>query len=255
MNEYGFIITRHVNSELTNKYWNNCVKCIRHFYPYRKIIIIDDNSKKDYLKSFYNYENIEIIESEFPGRGELLPYYYYIKYKFFDNAIIIHDSVFFHTRINFEKLLGVKVLPLWYFYSDTESLSNTIDLVNALKNNIEIQNKLTMRNKILGMDNSNWFGCFGSQSFINRDFLIYLERKYSITNMTSVVKCRKDRCCLERVFGAIFCSECPLITEKKALLGNIFKYQKFSGYSYDNYENDIKNSKLPRPIVKIWTGR
>ena len=60
MNEYGFIITRHVNSELTNKYWNNCVKCIRHFYPYRKIIIIDDNSKKDYLKSFYNYENIDI---------------------------------------------------------------------------------------------------------------------------------------------------------------------------------------------------
>lgn len=255
MNEYGFIITRHVNSELTNKYWNNCIKCIRHFYPYRKIIIIDDNSNKDYLKSFYNYENIEVIESEFPGRGELLPYYYFIKNKFFDNAIIIHDSVFFHTRINFEKLIGIKVLPLWYFYSDTESIGNTIDLVRVLKNNNEVQNKLTLHNKILGMDNSNWFGCFGSQSFINRDFLIYLERKYNITNMTSVVKCRKDRCCLERVFGAIFCIEYPLITEKKALLGNIFNYQKFNHYSYDNYENDIKKNKLPRPIVKIWTGR
>ena len=79
MNNYGFIITRHVNSELTNKYWNNCVKCIRRFYPYRKIVIIDDNSNKDFVKSFYNFDNVEIIESKFPGRGELLPYYYFHK--------------------------------------------------------------------------------------------------------------------------------------------------------------------------------
>ena len=75
MNDYGFIITRHVISELTNKYWNNCIKCLRSFYPQKKIVIIDDNSNKDFLKSFYNFDNIEIIESEFPGRGELLPYY------------------------------------------------------------------------------------------------------------------------------------------------------------------------------------
>ena len=25
---YGFIITRHVNSDLTNLYWNKCIKCI-----------------------------------------------------------------------------------------------------------------------------------------------------------------------------------------------------------------------------------
>ena len=78
MDTYGFIITRHVNSEITNKYWNHCIKCIRTFYPYRKIVIIDDNSNQDFLISFHNYENIEIINSEFPGRGELLPYYYFI---------------------------------------------------------------------------------------------------------------------------------------------------------------------------------
>jgi hypothetical protein len=255
MNDYGFIITRHVNSELTNKYWNNCIKCIRHFYPYRKIVIIDDNSNKDFVISFYNYENIEIIESEFPGRGELLPYYYFIKNKFFENAIIIHDSVFFHSRINFEKILGIKVIPLWYFYSDNESISNTVEIVETLQNAIEIKNKLTMHNKILGIDKFNWFGCFGSQSFINHDFLLYLERKYKITNMTKAISCRKDRCCLERVFGAIFCSEYPLITKRKSLLGNIFKYQKFNGYSYDNYENDVKNRELPKPIIKVWTGR
>ena len=255
MNDYGFIITRHVNSELTNKYWNNCIKCIRRFYPYRKIVIIDDNSNKDFVISFYNYENIVIIQSEFPGRGELLPYYYFIKNKFFENAIIIHDSVFFHTRIHFEKLLGIKVLPLWHFYSDIESLSNTINIVSTLKNSNEIINKLTLNNKILGLDKFNWFGCFGSQSFINRNFLIYLETKYNITNMINVVKCRKDRCCLERVLGIIFCSEYSYITNKKSLFGNIFKYQNFGHYTYTNYKDDIKNKKITKPVIKVWTGR
>ena len=36
---FGFIITRHVNSEQTNKYWNHNVKLIRTFYPFKKIII------------------------------------------------------------------------------------------------------------------------------------------------------------------------------------------------------------------------
>ena len=45
------------------------------------------------------------------------------------------------------------------------------------------------------------------------------------------------------------------ITKKKALLGNIFKYQNFSKYTYENYEEDVKNNRLPRPIVKVWTGR
>jgi hypothetical protein len=255
MNDYGFIITRHVNSELTNKYWNNCVKCIRQFYPYRKIVIIDDNSNQDFIQSFYNYENIEIIQSEFPGRGELLPYYYFIKNKFFDNAIIIHDSVFFHTRINFEKLITFKVVPFWYFHSDIEYLSNTIDIISTLTNSFELRNKLTLNNKVLGLDNFNWFGCFGSQSFINRNFLIYLENKYKITNMINIVKCRKDRCCLERVFGVIFCSEYPLITEKRSLLGNIFNYQKFARYSFNNYEHDIQNKKITKPLIKVWTGR
>jgi len=118
MNSFGFIITRHVNSQNTNKYWNHSVKLLRTLYPNIKIVIIDDNSNKSFIKADFNYNNIEIIQSEFPGRGELLPYYYFIKHKFFENAIIIHDSVFIHKRINFNKLNGTKVLPLWYFNSD-----------------------------------------------------------------------------------------------------------------------------------------
>ena len=92
---FGFIITRHVNSDKTNKYWNQNVKLLRHYYPEQQIIVIDDNSVQDLVCADFEYKNITIIQSEYPGRGELLPYIYYLKYNWFDNAVIIHDSVFF----------------------------------------------------------------------------------------------------------------------------------------------------------------
>jgi len=138
MNDFGFIITRCVNSEKTNRYWNHSVKILRFFYPTKKIVIIDDNSDTNFLKADFDYSNVEIIQSEFPGRGELLPYYYFIKNKFFENAVIIHDSVFFHKRINFEVLNGTNVLPLWYFDGDNENESNTIKLIENLKNKIQL---------------------------------------------------------------------------------------------------------------------
>ena len=60
-------MTRHVNSVKTNKYWNNSIRCIRRFYPQKKIIIIDDNSNPEFLKAEYEYINLEIIQSEFCG--------------------------------------------------------------------------------------------------------------------------------------------------------------------------------------------
>jgi hypothetical protein len=68
--DYGFILTRHVNSEVTNKYWNQSVKLIRTHYPLRKIIIIDDNSNYKFVKADHDYQNLEVIQSEFTKRGE-----------------------------------------------------------------------------------------------------------------------------------------------------------------------------------------
>ena len=138
MNSFGFIITRHVNSESTNRYWNHSVKCLRTLYPLKKIIIIDDNSNYNFVKADFNYKNIEIIQSEFKGRGELLPYYYYLKNKFFENAVILHDSVFFHKRVYFEKFLGLKVIPLWFFYPDKENVVNTLRISNNLSNSVSL---------------------------------------------------------------------------------------------------------------------
>jgi hypothetical protein len=254
MDNYGFIITRHVNSEKTNNYWNQSVKLIRTLYPFKKIIIIDDNSNYQYVKQDFDYKNLEVIQSEFPGRGELLPYYYFLKHKFFKNAVIIHDSVFLHSRINFDVLNGINVLPLWFFYSDKENVDNTKRIAKKLKNNFLVVNKLDNDLNILGLKLDKWYGCFGVQSYINLKFLEHLENKYGITNMISAVKCRTDRCSLERIFGILFYNEFPRLHKLKSLFGDIMTYQKW-GYTYDEYIENLKKSSIPKSVVKVWTGR
>jgi hypothetical protein len=254
MNNFGFIIARHVNSQLTNKYWNNCVRCIRFFYPLKKIIIIDDNSNYDYVNDLYKLDNIEVIQSEFHGRGELLPYYYFLKYKFFDNAIIMHDSVFFHARINFEKLIGMPVLPLWHFESDKENSFNLLRVSDVLINNSNIKNSVNSNNYILPIKQMKWYGCFGVQSFINHNFLKFIENKYKISNLIQTIKCRKDRCCLERIMGIIFCNEYDKLLNIKSLFGDIFEKQTW-GYNFEQYMDDFEHKKISKPIIKVWTGR
>ena len=255
VNSYGFIITRHVNSEKTNNYWNRSIKLIRTFYPHRKIVVIDDNSNKEFIKAEFEYKNVIYEQSEYPGRGELLPYIYFLKNHYFDNAIIIHDSVFFHKRVNFEKLIGLDVLPFWHFNADKENFLNTQKISSVLKNNYELHQKINMNEiNILGLNKTEWNGCFGVQSFINYNFLNYINNKYKITNLLHVVKNRSDRCCLERLFGIIFSIESKTNIKNKSLFGHIHNYQNF-GYSYNEYMNDINNNKIPQYIVKVWSGR
>jgi hypothetical protein len=253
MDDFGFIITRHVISNKTNEYWNNSIKCLRKLYPLKKIIVIDDNSNYNFVKAYTNYENIEFIQSEFPGSGELLPYYYFYKNKFFKNAVILHDSVFFHRRVNFEKFSKIDVLPFWHFSADKENYMNSFYLISNMKNKHLIDKYLVPNNfQVLGYFN-NWNGCFGLQSYISSDFLSHIVNKYDLFELLNKVKTRLDRCCLERILGIIFYNESK--TKLNSLLGNIHNYQNFN-YSYDDYKRDLLiKKKLPQLIVKIWTGR
>jgi hypothetical protein len=255
MNSFGFIITRHVNSENTNKYWNHSIKLLRTLYPTTQIVIIDDNSNQNYLKSDFDYKNIKIIQSEFPGCGEFLPYYYYIKNKFFENAVILHDSVFIHKKLNFEILKGNKVLPLWHFNADKENISNTITIGENLKNSMSILKKLSLNDNVIGLPQIKWYGCFGSQSYINHNFLLQIENKYNITNLVRSIKNRPDRCCLERIMGCIFFTEDLTLFKKKSLFGDIMKYQKWGQLTFNKYMYNLKKGTINKSIIKVWTGR
>jgi hypothetical protein len=256
---FGFIITRHVTSEITNQYWNECIRCIRKYYPFitTKIVVIDDNSDQQFVSATYEYKNVIYVQSEFPGRGELLPYYYFYKNHYFDKAVIIHDSVFIQTKINFNKI-NLPVLPLWHFENEKkENLHNSLRIVNVLKNNYKIQEMLHDKNKyeILSFNNQNWYGCFGVQCMIHYDFLNSLQTKYGVFNMLTNIQCRPDRCCLERIMGILFALEYPLLNKFPSLLGNISTYCPW-GRTYQDHCNEIKERKRSKyPVVKVWTGR
>jgi hypothetical protein len=107
---------------------------------------------------------------------------------------------------------------------------------------------------MFNFSHSQWHGCFGCQSYINHKFLLYIEKKYNISYLIKVIKSRPDRCCLERIFGCIFFTECPEIIKTKSICGNIYNYQKW-GYNYETYIDDFKKRIINKPIIKVWTGR
>ena len=80
-NSFGFIVLRYVIDERTDQYWNYCYDRIRNFYPENHILMIDDNSNEQFLSKRELYKTT-IIKSEYPKRGELLPYLYYLKSSF-----------------------------------------------------------------------------------------------------------------------------------------------------------------------------
>ena len=252
MLSYGFIITRHVNSEKTNKYWNHAVRSIRRFYPFRKIVIIDDNSNQAFVKADFNYKNIQIVNSEYPGRGELLPYYYFHKNKYFNNAVILHDSVFFHKRIHFEKFNKVNVLPLWHF-DYNENMGNCSRLSRYLNHVYAIQKQIMPQDNMFSFKPSDiWYGCFGVQSYINHNFLSSIQQKYNLFGLLDGVLTRTDRCSLERIMGIIFHIESPNLYKRPSLFGDIWKYQQW-GYSFETYCTEYKG--IHKPLIKVWTGR
>jgi hypothetical protein len=241
----GFIIIRHVNSEKTNLLWQECYRCIRKFYN-NKIIIIDDNSNEEFLTSMI-IDNTEIIQSEFPKRGELLPYYYFLKYAWFDNAVILHDSVFIQKAIKFDKDNKF----LWHFSShEWDNSINEINLIKKLSNNTELLNFYNKKEE--------WYGCFGVMSFISYNTIHNINSKYNFFTLLKFIQARNDRMMLERIFAAILWYENDLKKDSCSYFGNIQNYCKWNfseKYTMNDYLEDKAKNQITLSIVKLWSGR
>lgn len=238
----GFIILRNVICEKTNEYWKECYRCIKKFYPRNRILIVDDNSNYSYVSN-YPLENTMLIKSEFPKRGEFLPYYYYLRTHFCDTAVILHDSVFIKQYIDFNVDDYKFILDFGKAnINDTSSLPYQAKLLNAL--NSEKLNKF-YRTK----DDNMWKGCFGCMSIIKYNYLKNIDNEFCLSCLLPYITCRDDRCAFERIIG------CLLQVNKKSektLLGNINTYCKW-GFTYERYvRNEYSNSM---PLVKVFTGR
>ena len=142
------------------------------------------------------------------------------------------------------------VMPLWHFDGD-DLLSNIRDTITLyLKNGISLVNK--MQSNRMAISLYKWYGCFGAQTFISLTFLQRLQDKYNIVNIIPLIKNREHRMAFERIMGILITEETNY--KRKSLLGNIHKYQDFR-YTFDKYISDFSQGKIPRHIVKVWTGR
>jgi hypothetical protein len=240
---FVFIIIRHINSIETNQYWLECYNCIRQHHPTTEIIIIDDNSDPKYIDNLgYTFDNVEFVQSEFPKRGELLPYYYFYKNKYADNAVILHDSVFIQHKIDFENA-KVDIKFLWHHIHTWDDEANETRLINTLDNSDEL---LKLYEK-----KDDWVLCVGVMSFISHKFISQLQDKYKIFNLLHHVSSRNDRMCLERIFGLLCIALLPEINKGPSIFG----IQNRWGYSYESYKYDKSFSQSLPVYTKVWTGR
>jgi len=235
MDTLGFIFPRHVSSEKTNLYWQYSYDQIRRYYPDNPIVIIDDSSRgRPDLITEKEMTNTIIIDSEYPGRGELLPYIYYLKYKWFPRAMIMNDSVFINSQLD---LTFDKYKMLWCFENPHENVAGETFMLSQLSNSEKLLE--------LYHDPSKWYGCFATMSLISLEFLIEIDAVHDIKRLLDLVTTRANRCALERVMGCMLQANYPLTV----LLGSIHSYCQW-GFSWDQkeYFNHL-------PLIKVWTGR
>ena len=237
----GFIILRHVNEKEHDNYWKTCYRTIRKFYN-NPILIIDDNSNQELIEPI-EMINCQIINSEFKGRGEILPYYYFHKKKPFEKAVILHDSMFIGQKLN----LDIENKFIWFVYSHRwNNTKQEIEYIKLLDNN----------DLLKYYKSKKWFPCYGATSIISINFLDQIVTKYNIFKLIDYIKNRKDRMCFERIIGTIFFKELNLTRKNCSYLGKIHSFPrktfKSNAYKYKDY---LKDKKDFYPIIKIWVGR
>uniref|UniRef100_A0A6C0D266 Glycosyltransferase 2-like domain-containing protein n=1 Tax=viral metagenome TaxID=1070528 RepID=A0A6C0D266_9ZZZZ len=251
--DWGFVICRHVNQKKVNDYWKECIRCIRRFHPTSRIIIIDDYSnpemidKEEERRILMNDTHITIIQSEFKGAGELLPYYYFHKYRWFEYAIIIHDSVFLNSPMT-SKLTHMyttdsNIAFLWSFKVRGFDDNNMIDHYLQL---LEGRDELF---KIRKMD--KWKGCFGVMTCIRLSFIDKLVEDHRLFDiLLPRIKTRNDRMTMERVMSIIIHAHMER-EDVDTFFGDIHDFCRW-GYNYEDYKNKVLDHL---PIIKVWTGR
>jgi len=245
-NDVGFIITRCVKKPEHNRLYRECYLAIRKFHPDLKVVIIDDNSDKSILEEI-PMDNVEIIQSEYPGAGEYLPYYYLLTRKLFKKAIILQDSTFVNTKISYED-----VTDYMFFYEFIKDLS--LDNTHTVKilQNTKIPDKL-----IDYLWNGNWKGCYGTFMIITYDFLQRVEDIVGITGWKTIINNRDTRIALEKALP-IACiyvgGEKPVYSMFGSLTDTeAMKYSPGGSYSIDLYLNE--KTRVKDKLIKVWNSR
>lgn len=173
-NPYVFVILSHVRNANDDKLWRRCYQSIKKFHPEAPIVIIDDNSRIPISDN--SLDNTILIRSEYPGAGELLPYHYFLTYKWAKKMVFLHDSMFLKRPFSNSEL-NHSVKFLWHFQDHTWDDDQTINMLLAyLPHSADLINYNIQKK-------SQWNGCFGVVSIIDLNLLEQVESKYAFTGV------------------------------------------------------------------------
>lgn len=243
---YVFVILRHLRNSQDNDLWISSYHSIRKFYT-NKIIIIDDNSTVNTVNG--KLFNTEIIMSDWNGAGELLPYYYFLKNKWADRMIFLHDSMFLNRPFRPSELEG-PVRFHWHFSKAAKADKRVLTYLSLLSESDDVAEFAAT---------SRWYGCFGGASIISWDIVQQLEERYSLcTQLILSVRTRSDREAVERVIGILLFYEGIIEETSCSNFGDILEYPDAFESQHNNAETaaHVLNQRgYDSAILKVWRGR
>jgi hypothetical protein len=242
---YVFVILRNIRHTKDNDLWIASYNSIRRFYT-NPIKIIDDNSSINTVNG--KLIDTEIITSDWNGAGEILPYYYFMKNKWADRMIFIHDSMFLSRPFHESELEG-SVRFHWFFHNkkDDRKYSKYLSLLSTSGPLIEYIAQL-----------SSWKGCFGGASIIDLAIVESLEETYGLfSRLTMAIRSRPDREIFERILGMILFYE-GHVNDQCSNFGDILRYPDAFESQFQTIEtagHRLVETGYDTAIIKVWRGR
>lgn len=242
-----FVILAHANSDATKGLWKRSYESVRKFYPLTPIVIIDDHSP--FPISCDQLTNAMVIQSEFRGAGELLPYYYFLKYQWAEKMLFLHDSMFLKRPLE-EHELQPPIKFHWHFTTHFWDKDCPIDEMLSYLNDSEALIQYNHESKNL------WYGCFGTASLIKLSVLQDIENKYAFTeNLKLVATQRGHRMALERIFAILLFRENYLQLKTCSNFGDISNFSSAFHMNIKDQELEKIIATYPGAIIKTWHGR
>jgi len=238
---FGFIFTRCVKKEEDNKIWITCYNNIRKVYS-EPILIISDNCNKDLIENI-SLQNTMVIDSEFNGSAEVLPYYYFYKLRPFNKAVIIHDSMIVHKKFDYDNYDLKDVIFLWHFEKDKIHFADEERELLMLTNNDDI---------IRLYDSHKWAGSLGGTSFITYDFVKLLQDKFNFLEYVHYLCIRREyRHSFERAFAVLCWYLSDSIRKKISLFGSLDSPNMAIVSGIEYYDTFVTDS----PLIKVQCRR
>lgn len=235
---YVFVILRTINSIKDNDLWITAYNSIRKFYTNR-IVIIDDDSLINTVNG--KLANTDIIMSDFNGAGTILPYYYFLKNKWADKMIFLHDNMFINRPFK-DTELDAPVAFHWHNNTQIKDEKKFLTYLSLLRNYTEIIEHFHT--------DSSWKGCFGGASIIDFEIIQQLETKYSLfSSLLASLRNKNDRDAFGFVFGLILHFE----KASHSNFGNILHYPNaFESHTIDTANILLTQSKYDTAIMTVW---